>query len=113
MLGYALFTAALATAAYATTATWIVVCFILYGLAYASTEGTSGALVAEVCGGLKGTGMGLYHAFTGLALILGNTLAGALWELLSPLHAFMYAASISALALASLTLWSLKLARNR
>ncbi len=111
-VGYAMFAFTFSLFIYASVSWWMVMLFALYGLAYASVEGVERALVADVCGELKGTGLGIYHALTGLTIIVGNLIAGALWELVSPSYAFMFAASLSTVAMLLLALWSLQASRG-
>ena len=59
--------------------------FALYGLYAAATEGIAKAWISNVCPqGEIGTAIGTYEAFKSLATILASTLAGAIWQIISP-----------------------------
>ena len=78
--------------------------FILYGAATAALEGNQRALVADVVPeGQRGVAMGVFHTAIGVCGLLGNALAGWLWQGVGPAAAFAWAAALTlaaALALA-------------
>ncbi|MCS6947249.1 MAG: MFS transporter, partial [Steroidobacteraceae bacterium] len=54
---------------------------LLWGLHMGLTQGALAALVADTAPAtLRGTAFGLFNLLTGLALLLGSALAGALWD---------------------------------
>ena len=56
--------------------------FLLYGLALGITDTVQRALTADIVGREKrGTAYGLFHGVTGVGALLGNLLAGYLWNL--------------------------------
>lgn len=66
---------------------WIL--FILYGLYYAATDGIQKAYVADlVQKEQRGTAMGTFNAFTGLAAFPASMIAGFLWQSFGPSVAF-------------------------
>lgn len=80
--------------------------FALYGLYYAATEGVQKALVADVVPKeRRGTAIGLFNAFTGLAALPASLVAGFLWQRLGFAWAFYYGAAAAFLAAAGLLVW--------
>jgi MFS family permease len=60
---------------------WIWVLYILYGFYYAFTEGIQKAYIADIVPeGQRGTAMGTFNAFIGLAALPANVIAGFLWQ---------------------------------
>jgi len=60
----------------------LTVSFLLYGLALGITDTVQRALTADIVGREKrGTAYGLFHGVTGVGALLGNLLAGYLWNL--------------------------------
>jgi len=56
--------------------------FLLYGLALGITDTVQRALTADIVGKeRRGTAYGLFHGVTGVGALLGNLLAGYLWNL--------------------------------
>lgn len=92
--------------------TTVIAVFILYGLFYALTEGSGRALIADlVPAETRGTAYALFHALTGLALILGGFGIGRIWDTISLQAAFSVSAAgsaLSALALSALLLKPLR-----
>lgn len=71
----------------------------LWGLHMGLTQGLLAAMVADAAPpALRGTAFGLFNLLTGLALLLGNALAGIAWAGLGPQPMFLGAAAVSALA---------------
>ena len=61
--------------------TLLTVSFILYGLAFGITDTVQRALTADIVGKEKrGTAYGLFHGVTGVGALVGNLLAGYLWN---------------------------------
>jgi len=87
-------------------AAWhVALLYVLYGLYYAAFEGTSKALVADVVpdSARRGTAYGLYQVAVGITALAASSIAGVLWQLLSPAAPF-YFGSAMVLA-AALLLW--------
>ncbi|RLF15708.1 MAG: MFS transporter [Thermoprotei archaeon] len=83
----------------------VVAAFVVYGVSYAMIEGVERALVADACGELKGSGLGLYHASVGVAAIAGNLAAGLIWDYVGPAYLFIYASSLTLLSALLLAAW--------
>lgn len=67
--------------------------FALYGLYAAATEGIAKAWISNIAPPNEtGTAIGTYEAFRSLATILASTLAGAIWEVISPATTFLVTA---------------------
>ena len=80
--------------ALAGSATSVIAVFILYGLFYALTEGSGRALIADLIPTeSRGTAYALFHAITGIALILGGFGIGHIWDAVSLQTAFGVAAA--------------------
>lgn len=76
---------------------WIL--FIFYGLYYAATEGIQKAYIADlVPQGKRGTAMGTFNAFTGIAALPASILAGFLWQAFGPLATFGASSSMALIA---------------
>ena len=71
----------------------------LWGLHMGLTQGLLAAMVADAAPpDLRGTAFGLYNLATGVALILGNGLAGLAWTGIGPEATFLFAGGLAALA---------------
>ena len=76
----------------------------LWGLHMGFTQGLLAALVADTAPPeLRGTAYGFFNLFSGLALLVGSLLAGALWDKLGPQSTFLGGAMFAAIALAGLS----------
>lgn len=76
-------------------AAWqVALLYVLYGVYYAAFEGTSRALVADVVpdSDRRGTAYGLYQVAIGGTALLASTIAGILWQVLSPAAPFYFGA---------------------
>lgn len=94
---------------------WIVfiLLFGMYGLVYASVEGSQRALVSDLSRGkLRGTALGTFHTSIGLAALPANLFAGWLWQYFSPEASFLYGAGLGLLAALLFTLIGRKLIRT-
>lgn len=78
--------------------------FVLYGISKALTEAAQKALVSDLSmRDIRGTALGTFHSMTGIAILAGNLIAGALWQYINPATTFVYGA-IMAIAAAGLFL---------
>lgn len=76
--------------------------FIVYGAYYGMSEGMLRAYAVDLAPQhLRGTAVGLYFTFTGVALLPASLIAGFLWDKVSPSAPFYYGA-ITSLAAALL-----------
>ena len=84
--------------------TFLGVC--LWGLHMGLTQGLLAAMVADATPPpLRGTAFGLFNLATGLALLVGNGVAGAVWAGYGSQAAFGVAAVLAALALVAGAVW--------
>jgi MFS family permease len=80
--------------------------FAFYGLFMAATEGVEKALVADLAPpDRRGTAFGWFNLTTGALLLPASLLFGTLYQALSPLAAFGFAAMCSLLAATFLIAW--------
>ena len=69
--------------------------FALYGIAKASVQGNHIAYVGRMAPeDLKGTAIGTFQTMIGIAMIVGNTVAGIIWEHIGLKWAFVYGFSM-------------------
>ncbi|MDO8588871.1 MAG: MFS transporter [Armatimonadota bacterium] len=72
--------------------------FLIYGFYYGMTEGILRAYAVDLAPRqLRGTAVGAYYTFTGVALLPASIIAGALWDKVGPSAPFYYG-SITSLA---------------
>ncbi len=68
----------------------LLILFIVYGLGHALIVSNQRAFVAELAPAqLEGTALGSFHTATALAMLIGNIIAGLLWEI-EPATTFMF-----------------------
>jgi MFS family permease len=73
--------------------------FALYGVHNALTQGVQRAFAADLtCAGARGTGLGAYHTFTGVALLPASLIAGFLWQTIGPAAPFYFGSAIAAIS---------------
>ena len=85
--------------AYADRAWQIWLLFLLYGLYYASAEGTAKAFVASVVPeDRRGWAYGLYATASGLLVLPAGVIAGSLWDRYGPTPPFLFGGVVAALA---------------
>ena len=105
-LGYFVFAVVYGGFALATSQITAWALFLVYGAYYACTESVQRAYAADLSPvDLRGTAMGTYHTFIGLAMLPASLVAGFLWQKVSPAATFVYGAAmalVSALLLLAL-----------
>ena len=70
----------------------------LFGLHLALTQAVLAALVADLApADLRGTAFGVFHLMSGLAILIGSSAAGWLWDAAGPGAMFALAAAVSLL----------------
>lgn len=85
----------------------------LWGLHMGLTQGVLSALVADATPApLRGTAFGLFSLMTGLAMLVGNGVAGALWAGFGSAVTFGTGAVVAAVALGAGLVWQNRMARN-
>ena len=73
--------------------------FSLYGLVYALIEGNQRVWAADLAAREeRGLALGVFHLSIGLAALVGNTLAGLIWNYLRPEAVFVYGGVVALLA---------------
>ena len=99
VMGYLIFAAVYVGFALAKGAMTAWVLFLVYGVYYACTESVQRAYAADLSPvELRGTAIGAYHTFVGLALLPASMVAGVLWDKVNPAAPFIYGASTALLA---------------
>jgi MFS family permease len=75
----------------------------LWGLHMGLTQGLLSKLVAASAPeSLRGSAFGVFYLVSGIALLIGNALAGGLWELVGPSWTFWAGAALTAAGIAGL-----------
>jgi MFS family permease len=94
--GWLVFSAVYFAMARVTTSTGVWIWFIIYGIYYGLTEGMLRAYAVDLAPShLRGTAVGAYYSFTGIALLPASLIAGSLWDTMSPAAPFYYGAATS------------------
>src|SRR5690606_26653563 len=76
---------------------------VLWGIHMGFTQGVLAALIADSAPAeLRGTAFGMFHLFTGLALLLASVIAGVLWDAWGYQVTFLSGAAFAALTLIGL-----------
>ena len=76
---------------------WVLI--IVYGMYYGATEGAERALIADWApAASRGRAYGLYHGVLGATVLPANLLFGALWVTFGARVAFLFGASLAAVA---------------
>lgn len=102
VMGWLVFSAVYFAIARVGTQTGIWVWFVIYGIYYGMTEGMLRAMAIDLAPPyLRGTAVGAYFTFSGVALLPASLIAGFLWDNVSPAAPFYYGA-ITSLAAALL-----------
>jgi MFS family permease len=79
------------------------VAFLLYGFAYALTQGVQKALVADLApADLRGSALGMYNMAIGIAALPMAIAGGILWDAYGPWATFMFGAAVSSIGLVML-----------
>lgn len=91
LAGYGVF-AILSLGAYLFSGTvYTVISFILFGIFFTLIDGTQRALVSDLSpASIKGTALGTFHTFTGLAALPAGYIAGELWSKVNPGATFLF-----------------------
>lgn len=86
---------------------WVL--YAVYGIYYSTTEGVAKSLVAHLVDEKsRGTAFGLYNASVGLLAIPASTIAGLLWDKVSPSAPFYFGAICSVLAIILITMFKIE-----
>ncbi|TKV74479.1 MFS transporter [Rhizobium sp. AU243] len=88
------------TLAYANSIPLFLFGILLWGLHMGLSQGLLAALIAETAPPhLKGTAFGVFNLMTGLAVLVGNVIAGLLWDIHGSFGTFLAGAALSFTAL--------------
>ena len=99
IVGWLIFSLVYFAMARITTATQVWIWFAIYGAYYGMTEGMLRAYAVDLAPAhLRGTAVGAYFTFTGIALLPASLRAGILWDRVGPAAPFYYGAATSLLA---------------
>lgn len=94
--GWLVFAAVYFAMARVSTAAGIWIWFIIYGAYYGMTDGMLRAYAVDLAPReLRGTAVGAYFTFTGVALLPASLIAGFLWDKIGPSAPFYYGAATS------------------
>ncbi len=94
--GYAVFAVVYFGFAVAGSKAAVVLMFVIYGVYTAMTAGVERAFIAEISPKeLKGTMLGLHSSLVGIALLPASTIAGFLWDNVSPSAPFFFGGSLA------------------
>lgn len=99
IVGWLIFSLVYFAMARITTAMQVWIWFAIYGAYYGMTEGMLRAYAVDLAPAhLRGTAVGAYFTFTGIALLPASLIAGILWDRVGPAAPFYYGAATSLLA---------------
>lgn len=97
---YLLFTFICLGFAYAQKISSFIFLFIIYGIFYAALDSNHKAYVADMSDeNIRATALGFFHTVSGIVLLFSSLIAGFLWETISSSAVFIYAATVSFIAL--------------
>jgi MFS family permease len=92
-----------------TTSSQVWTWFVIYGIYYGLTDGMLRAFAIDLAPAhMRGTAVGAYFTFTGLALLPASVIAGLLWKYVAPGTPFYLGSAIallSAILMATLVKW--------
>jgi len=75
--------------------TYTIISFVLFGIFFALIDGTQRAFVSDLAPAeIKGTALGTFHTFIGLASLPAGYIAGILWSKINPNATFLFGAII-------------------
>jgi len=85
---------------------WMFVGIIFWGIHLGMTQGLLLAMVAKLSPlELRGTSFGLFHAITGVALLIASVTAGYLWQYYNSGLIFIVSAIITSVGITFFILW--------
>jgi MFS family permease len=101
-LGWSIYAVIYFAFPYARSMTAFVVLFVTYAIPFTLTEGAERAWIGDlVPAELRGRSFGLYYLTTGLFVLAGTAIFGALFQTVSPRAAFFTGAAIAVVAAVS------------
>lgn len=82
--------------------TYTVIAFILFGVFFALVDGAQRAFVSDLSSAeIKGTALGAFHTFTGLAALPAGFIAGQLWTKINPNATFLFGTIIGIISVSA------------
>lgn len=91
----------------------IVLGIALWGIHMGMTHGLLAVMVADAAPkDLRGSAFGVFNFVSGIAMLIGSVLAGALWQWYGPRWTFLVGAALTGLSLAGLLWRRLRLAQD-
>jgi len=85
---------------------WMFVGIIFWGIHLGMTQGLLLAMIAKLSPlELRGTSFGLFHAITGVALLIASLIAGYLWQYYNSVLIFFVSAIITSVGIMFFILW--------
>jgi len=82
--------------------TYTVIAFILFGIFFALIDGAQRAFVSDLSPAeIKGTALGAFHTFTGLAALPAGFIAGQLWTKVNPSATFLFGTIIGIISVSA------------
>jgi len=100
VIGWSIYVVTYVLMALASSAWYMIIVAVTYGLYAGLAEGVSKAFVCDIVSPRRrGIAYGLYHGMVGFALLLASVIAGVLWEQIDPSVAFYFGAGMSGLAM--------------
>jgi len=85
---------------------WMFVGIIFWGIHLGMTQGLLLAMIAKLSPSkLRGTSFGLFHAITGIALLIASLLAGYLWQYHDSNYIFFLSAIITSIGIVVFIIW--------
>jgi MFS family permease len=100
LIGYASLFLMFIVASFCNSLWMALLAFLLYGFAYALTQGVQKALVADLApADLKGSALGMYNMAIGIAALPMAITGGILWDAYGPWATFMFGAAVSSVGL--------------
>jgi MFS family permease len=100
--------------AYADTIMPLMVGVVLWGLHMGFTQGILATLIADTApANLRATAFGIFNLLTGGVVLIGNVLAGVLWDAYGPVATFLTGAGLSIVAILGLALLRVRPVRGQ
>jgi MFS family permease len=97
--GFVVYALVYAGWALAGTVSSIWLLFVAYGTFRALTQGVGAAYAANLAGReRRGTALGIYHGYTGLASVGASSVAGVIWTIFGPPAMFGFDAAVALVA---------------
>jgi len=100
MMGYVLFAVTAIALLFTSQMYALLIVFVIYGIFYAMIDGVQRAFVVDLApADLKATALGTFHTAISLVALPGGFLAGLIWDGISPEATFLFALTLSLLAI--------------